>query len=203
MGKYKMISPEVANIPGQEKPADLVGAPIWRYDENPIIGRNPLEGVARIWGGTKLHDEFGYKEEGRDVGECWGISAHPGGDGATKYGAFEGWKLSELWEKHPEVFGNLDSDRFPLLVKLIDARDDLSIQVHPDDKYAKAHENGSLGKTECRYVLDCPENASLVIGHNATSKEELSRMIEEGKWNDLIREIPVKKVISFLILMET
>jgi beta-glucosidase len=146
-----------------------------------------------IWGGTKLHDDFGYKEEGSDVGECWGISAHPNGDGENKYGAFEGWKLSELWEKHPEVFGNLDIDRFPLLVKLIDARDDLSIQVHPDDSYAKVHENGSFGKTECWYVLDCPKEASLVIGHNATTKEELKAMIEEGKWGDLIREIPVKK----------
>lgn len=146
-----------------------------------------------IWGGTKLHDDFGYKEEGSDVGECWGISAHPNGDGSNKYGAFEGKKLSELWEKHPEVFGNLDLDRFPLLVKLIDARDDLSIQVHPDDSYAKVHENGSFGKTECWYVLDCPEDASLVIGHNASSKEELVQMIEEGKWSDLIREIPVKK----------
>lgn len=77
-------------------------------------------------------------------------------------------------EKHPEVFGNVDSDRFPLLIKIIDAKDDLSIQAHPDDDYVKVHENGSLGKTECWYILDCKENATIVIGHNATTKEELS-----------------------------
>ena len=67
-------------------------------------------------------------------------------------GAFQGMKLSELWEKHPELFGNTGMDRFPLLVKIIDAKDDLSIQVHPDDAYAKVHENGSLGKTECWFI---------------------------------------------------
>ena len=146
-----------------------------------------------IWGGSKLHDDFGYKEEGSDVGECWGISAHPNGDGQGRFGAYEGEKLSALWNEHPEVFGNLSVDRFPLLVKLIDAKDDLSIQVHPDDKYAAENENGSFGKTECWYVLDCPEDASLVIGHNAKSKEELEDMIDNKRWNDLIREIPVKK----------
>ena len=69
--------------------------------------------------------------------------------------------LSDLWEKHPELFGITGLDRFPLLVKIIDAKDDLSIQVHPDDAYAKVHENGSLGKTECWFILDCKENATL------------------------------------------
>jgi len=96
------------------------------------------------------------------------------------------------WEKHPELFGNTGMDRFPLLVKIIDAKDDLSIQVHPDDAYAKVHENGSLGKTECWFILDCKENATLVAGHNAKTKEELERMIHEGRWKEFIREIPIK-----------
>lgn len=153
---------------------------------NPVCTHN-------IWGGTKLREEFGYPAEGDDIGECWGISAHPNGDGTVREGAFAGMKLSEVWEQHPEVFGNLDCDRFPLLTKIIDARDDLSIQVHPDDAYAKEHENGSFGKTECWYIMDAPENASLVIGHNAKTKEELERMIREGRWKEFIREIPVKK----------
>jgi beta-glucosidase len=136
---------------------------------------------------------FHYPVEGDDLGECWGISAHPNGDGSVKYGRYEGWELSEVWEKHPEVFGNLPYDRFPLLIKIIDAKDDLSIQVHPDDAYAKINENGSFGKTECWYVLDCPEDAALVIGHNAKTKEELTSMIQEGRWSEFIREIPVKK----------
>lgn len=146
-----------------------------------------------IWGGTRLREEFGYAVEGDDIGECWGISAHPNGDGTIKNGAFAGMKLSQVWDGHKEVFGNLTYDRFPLLTKIIDARDDLSIQVHPDDAYAKEHENGSYGKTECWYIMDAPEHASLVIGHNAKTKEELKSMIKEGRWNDFIREIPVKK----------
>lgn len=85
--------------------------------------------------------------------------------------------------------------RFPLLIKIIDAKDDLSIQVHPDDIYAAEHEHGSFGKMECWYILDCKENSSLVIGHNAKTKEELCDMIENKKWKQFIREIPVKKVI--------
>ena len=146
-----------------------------------------------IWGGTRLREDFHYPVEGDDLWECWGISAHPNGDGTLRDCGFSGMKLSELWKKHPEVFGNVDSDRFPLLIKIIDAKDDLSIQVHPDDDYAKVHENGSLGKTECWYILDCKENATIVIGHNAGTKEELSRMIHEGKWSEFIREIPIKK----------
>ena len=146
-----------------------------------------------IWGGTRLREDFHYPVEGNDLGECWGISAHPNGDGTLKDCEFRGMKLSELWEKHPEIFGNVDSDRFPLLVKIIDAKDDLSIQVHPNDDYAKVHENGSLGKTECWYILDCKENATIIIGHNAKTKEELTEMIHEGRWSDFIREIPIKK----------
>ena len=146
-----------------------------------------------LWGGTRLREEFGYAAEGDDIGECWGISAHPNGDGTIKNGAFAGMKLSQVWDGHKEVFGNLTYDRFPLLTKIIDARDDLSIQVHPDDAYAKEHENGSYGKTECWYIMDAPEHASLVIGHNAKTKEELKSMIKEGRWSDFIREIPVKK----------
>lgn len=153
---------------------------------NPVCTHN-------IWGGTKLREEFGYPVEGDDIGECWGVSAHPNGDGIIRDGAHAGKKLSRVFAEHPELFGNVKYDRFPLLTKIIDARDDLSIQVHPDDAYAKVHENGSFGKTECWYIMDCPENATLVIGHNAKDKEELSSMIHEGKWKEFIREIPVKK----------
>ena len=147
-----------------------------------IIFLNPVC-THNIWGGTRLNREFGYPIEGDDIGECWGISAHTSGDGTVRNGAFQGMKLSELWEKHPELFGDAGMDRFPLLVKIIDAKDDLSIQVHPDDAYAKVHENGSLGKTECWFILDCKENATLVAGHNAKTKEELEQMIHEGRWS--------------------
>ncbi len=146
-----------------------------------------------IWGGTRLRDDFHYPVVDEHTGECWGISAHPNGDCSIAEGAYSGMKLSELWERHRELFGNLNMDRFPLLTKIIDAKDDLSIQVHPDDTYAKEHENGSFGKTECWYVLDCPDHADLVIGHHARNRKELREMISQGQWDQFIREVPVKK----------
>ncbi|MCQ2540592.1 MAG: class I mannose-6-phosphate isomerase [Acetatifactor sp.] len=146
-----------------------------------------------IWGGERLRTEYHYEEPGSDIGECWGISAHPTAESTVINGTFAGTKLSELWSEHKEVFGYAQGDVFPLLTKIIDAKADLSIQVHPDDVYAKEHENGALGKTECWYILDCPVDATLVIGHNASSQEELKDMIHNGKWKEFIREIPVKK----------
>ena len=146
-----------------------------------------------IWGGRQLADQFGYEIPGGNTGECWAVSAHPNGDCVVREGAYQGKTLSQLWKEEPGLFGNSDLDRFPLLVKIIDAKDDLSIQVHPDDAYARENENGSLGKTECWYILDCPEKASLVVGHNAGSRQELQEMIEQERWGELIREIPVKK----------
>lgn len=152
----------------------------------PVIKEN-------VWGGNRLAAEFHYRESGSGLGECWGISAHPHGDCRIAEGAFAGMTLSQLYRCRPELFGNLKSPQFPLLVKIIDAKDRLSIQVHPDDAYAKAHENGSLGKTECWYVMDCPEGAELIIGHNAGTREELADMIHAGRYEELIRRISVSK----------
>lgn len=146
-----------------------------------------------IWGGNRLAAEWGYDIPGDNTGECWAVSAHPSGDCTIRGGIYDGKKLSELWAEVPEIFGNVDSDRFPLLVKIIDAKNDLSIQVHPNDDYAYRNENGSLGKTESWYILDAPEGAALVIGHNARDKAELIDMIKNGRWNEFLRQIPVKK----------
>lgn len=158
----------------------------------PILFLNPVF-KEMIWGGNQLAEKFGYEIPGDRTGECWAVSAHPNGDCTVREGEYAGRKLSELFKEEPELFGNLPLDRFPLLIKIIDAKADLSIQVHPDDAYAKVHENGSLGKTECWYILDCPEDATLVVGHNAGSREELKEMIDQKRWSELIREVPVKK----------
>lgn len=158
----------------------------------PILFLDPVF-THNIWGGTRLIDDFHYPITGSDIGECWGIAAHQNGDAVIKEGIYKGKTLSALWKEHQELFGNSSLDRFPLLVKIIDAKDDLSIQVHPNDAYAKEHENGSLGKTECWYVIDCDKDATLVVGHKAKTKEELKEMIEEKRWSDFIREIPIKK----------
>ncbi len=152
-----------------------------------------------IWGGNRMREEFGYDIPGEHTGECWAVSAHENGDCMIASGQFEGMSLSQLWKEHRELFGNLEGDKFPLLVKIIDAKDDLSIQVHPDDAYAMMQENGSLGKTECWYILDCEAGTDIVIGHNASTHEELCTMIDEGRWDELIRTQPIKKGDFFQI----
>lgn len=125
----------------------------------------------RIWGGTRLAEQFGYRIPSERTGECWAISAHPNGQTTVKNGPFQGKMLGELWDEHRELFGHFPSDRFPLLTKILDANDDLSVQVHPDDEYARTYENGELGKTECWYVIDCEEDAEIVFGHHARTKK--------------------------------
>lgn len=146
-----------------------------------------------VWGGSRLVTEFPYRAEGEHIGECWAISAHPHGDGVVKEGEYAGFTLSRLYKEHRELFGNIGAEEFPLLVKIIDAQTDLSIQVHPDDAYAREHEGAPYGKTECWYVMDCPEDATLVIGHHAKTRTELAEMIAQDKYEELIRQVPVKK----------
>ena len=150
----------------------------------------------KIWGGDRLKTVFDYPIPSDQTGECWAISGHPGGDCRV---AGTGMTLGQLWKAQPELFGNTPGEIFPLLVKIIDAKEDLSIQVHPDDRYAAIHENGSLGKTECWYVLDCDEGATIIIGHNAASKEEMAQMVAEGRWSALLREVPIRKGDFFQI----
>ncbi len=152
-----------------------------------------------IWGGNKLKTDFGFDIPSERTGECWAISAHKNGDCLIKNGRYNGKTLSWLWENHREEFGSARGEVFPLLVKIIDARDDLSIQVHPDDEYARLNENGALGKTECWYILDCEEDSEIVIGHNARDKQELKDMIAKGHWQELIRVRKIKKGDFFQI----
>lgn len=144
----------------------------------------------KIWGGDRLRTSFGYDIPSGHTGECWAISGHPGGDCRIK--GRPGQTLGDLWREERALFGGLAGEGFPLLVKLLDAREDLSIQVHPDDSYARLHENGASGKTECWYILDCNPDATIIIGHNARTPEELRQMVEEKRWGELLREVPVR-----------
>lgn len=145
----------------------------------------------KMWGGKRLKTEFGYEIPSDTTGECWAISAHPHGPAVIENGPYQGLNLAELWQQHREVFGNAKGDVFPLLTKILDARDDLSVQVHPDDAYALKHE-GELGKTECWYVLAADEGAEMIYGHHAQTKAELKQLIEAGDWQHLLRRVPVK-----------
>lgn len=102
-----------------------------------------------------------------------------------------GKSLSWLWKNHRELFGNIEGEEFPLLVKFIDAKEDLSIQVHPDDTYAEVHENGARGKTECWYILDCEKDADIIVGHQAKTKEEMKQWMEENRWEDFLKVRPI------------
>lgn len=145
----------------------------------------------KLWGGTKLRDVFGYDIPTETTGEYWAISAHPNGVSTVSNGIYKGKGLDTLYREHKELFGNPKSDVFPLLTKILDANQWLSVQVHPDNVYALEHE-GELGKTECWYVIAADEDSEIIYGHKAQSKEALRQLIESGKWSDLLTKIPVK-----------
>lgn len=145
----------------------------------------------KIWGGTKLHDVFGYEIPSKTTGEYWAISAHPNGVSTIANGRYKGYGLDQLYREEKALFGNPKSEVFPLLTKILDANDWLSVQVHPDDTYALEHE-GEHGKTECWYVIAADKGAEIIYGHNAKSKEELAQMITAGDWEHLLTKIPVK-----------
>lgn len=146
----------------------------------------------KIWGGSKLYTHFGLDLPSQTIGEAWSISAHPNGVSEVISPAeFAGMGLDELYQSHPELFGGVTEERFPLLTKILDANQNLSVQVHPDDKYGLEHE-GELGKTECWYIISADPGSKIIYGHNAQTPEEFSAMVEEGRWDDLLREVPVK-----------
>lgn len=152
----------------------------------------------RIWGGTKLKEIFNYSIPSEKTGECWAISAHKNGDCIVLNGKLKGQKLSDVYKNHKELFNNYESEVFPLLTKILDANNDLSVQVHPDDIYALKNEN-DLGKTECWYIIDCNKDAEMIFGHKAKTKEELKLMIENNKWDQLLRKVKIKPGDFFFV----
>jgi mannose-6-phosphate isomerase len=148
----------------------------------------------RIWGGKKLRTEFDYEIPNDLTGEAWVISAHPHGPSLITNGPLEGKSLADAWNEHKELFNKKADEQgeYPLLVKILDAADDLSVQVHPNDQFALEVEGVPYGKTECWYVLSAEEGAELVLGHYAKTEEELAEMIDHGQWDKLLRRVKVK-----------
>ncbi len=128
--------------------------------------------------------------------EEWIISSHKNGMSYINDGEYKGLSLEEFYKNNKEQFG-INDEEFPLLVKIIDAKDDLSIQVHPDDEYAKVNEN-SLGKSESWYILDT-DNSDIVVGQNAKSKEEMALAIKEEKVMDKMNVFDINKGDFFYI----
>ena len=152
----------------------------------------------KIWGGSRLKSVFGFDIPNDKIGEDWAISAHPHGVSVVENGEFKGQKLDDLWKEHKELFGHPTEPVFPLLIKILDAEDELSVQVHPDDAYGMKHE-GELGKTECWYIIDAEPGAEIIYGHHAKTREELAEMIKKGRWDDLLKKVPVKKGDFFYV----
>ncbi len=151
----------------------------------------------KIWGGTRMQSVFNYHLPSKTVGECWGISGFKNESNKIINGPFKGQTLYDLWHNHRALFGYKKGEYFPLLIKIIDAQDDLSIQVHPNDQQAKAYD--SLGKTECWHIIDCEEKASIIIGHKAEHLDEIKQAIEEDKVLEIVNHHPIKPGDFFFI----
>ncbi|MFR9524321.1 MAG: type I phosphomannose isomerase catalytic subunit [Rikenellaceae bacterium] len=157
-----------------------------------------------IWGGEKIIPYKGLSLSQEKVGESWELSGVSGQESIIANGEFEGVSIVELLQKHgAELIGQANyqrfGDEFPLLIKFIDARDDLSIQVHPDDELAAKRHN-SKGKTEMWYVVDTDKGAKLRSGFSReVSAEEYVQSVEEDCVTDLLQEYQVNKGDLFFL----
>lgn len=154
-----------------------------------------------IWGGNRLRTEFGFNSEYDIMAEGWMLAARDDGENTVIGGAFDGIPFSKVIDANPDFLG-INGKKFPffpLLIKLIDAKNDLSVQVHPDNEYAMKTK-GEFGKTECWYILDCDDDAELIFGFNKEiSKEEFRRSIKDGTFLQHVNREKVKKGDLFFI----
>ena len=149
-----------------------------------------------LWGGNRLVDEFGKKSAGAVTAESWELSCYPGCESVIENGEYAGKTLTDyIIENGKKVLGkNCEKfENFPILIKFIDARKDLSLQVHPSDDYALKNE-GQYGKTEMWYIIDAKDNAFLYYGFNREiSKEEFCERIENNTLTEVLNAYPVSK----------
>lgn len=148
-----------------------------------------------LWGGIRLKEEYHKRFDGPRLAETWELSCHPDGLSLVAEGPMAGQTLARCLAEHPEWLGENGrrSGQFPVLIKLIDAAKDLSIQVHPDDAYARLHE-GQNGKTEMWHVLEAEPGAFLYCGFDhEIAREEFVRRIGDNTLPEVLRRIPVKK----------
>lgn len=153
-----------------------------------------------LWGGTRLRDKYGKKIDLTPLAETWECSVHPDGPSTVENGEFKGRNLVEVLEEHPEYLGSKVQDgKLPVLVKFIDAKQDLSVQVHPDDEYAKEHEHQN-GKTEMWYVIDADEGAELIYGfQHKVTPEILRDAVVKGTLDKHLQKAEVHKGDVFYV----
>jgi mannose-6-phosphate isomerase len=166
----------------------------------PLLLKSVLKNY--IWGGNRLISEFGKDTGLSPVAESWELSCHKNGESVVVSGAFAERTLSSVLAENPEFAGSNGRlfDKFPVLIKLIDAKDRLSVQVHPEDGYALANENGEYGKTEVWYIIDARDGAELIYGFKRDiTKNEFEAAIRENTLPDIVNFVPVKKGDVFFI----
>jgi len=148
-----------------------------------------------LWGGDRLRTRYNKTAPFEKIAESWELTVRPDGMSIIDSGAYTGVSLEDFIRRAPQsILGEngCRGDRFPLLIKFIDARDDLSIQVHPDDTYSLAHE-GELGKMEMWYIVEAAEGAKLVYGlREGCTLEDLASSIENGTTESVLHYVPVK-----------
>ena len=158
----------------------------------------------RLWGGTKLKEVLNKPIESDITGESWEISTVPGDISVISNGSLKNTSLNSLIDTSPELLlGKSVVERFgkefPILIKFIDAKQDLSIQLHPNDALAKKRHN-SFGKTEMWYVMDADAGSELIVGFNKNvTKEEYSASLEDDTLLNLLNYEPVKEGDTFFI----
>lgn len=154
-----------------------------------------------VWGGNRLKTDYGFESELNNIAEAWMLCAREDGDNIIENGEYKGTSFKEFIKNNTALLGTKGAnyEEFPLLIKFIDAKADLSVQVHPDDEYAKIHEN-SYGKTEAWYILDCDEGAELIYGFNKEiSADEFKKSIEDNTFLQYVNKVKVKKGDVFFI----
>lgn len=155
-----------------------------------------------IWGGNRLREEYGKQLDSDKIAESWELSCHKDGQSVISGGAYDGKTLSEyIEEKENSVLGAncRRFEYFPILIKLIDAKDNLSVQVHPSNDYALKVE-GEYGKTEMWYIVDCDPGAELLYGFkHDISKEEFAERIANNTLLEVTNNVPVHKGDVFFI----
>lgn len=155
-----------------------------------------------IWGGTRLKTEFKKGENLEKVAESWELSAHKDGESVVSGGEFNSLSFSQYIEKNGRGCIGENAEKFeffPILIKLIDAADNLSVQVHPSDEYALKNE-GEYGKTEMWYVVDCEKDAFLYYGFSkAVTKDEFKKRIQNNTLLEILNKVHIKKGDVFFI----
>ncbi|USS90729.1 type I phosphomannose isomerase catalytic subunit [Fructilactobacillus carniphilus] len=144
----------------------------------------------KIWGGDALHKYYPELQT-KGMGESWAASTYGQFQSKVATGPCAGQTLQTVWNEHPELFAHPAGVEFPLLVKLLDAHENLSIQVHPDDQTARTLFHEPNGKTECWYILDVQPGARAYYGHRAQTQAELERAIVEHRLDDYLITRPV------------